>query len=101
LYRRAIAVVEAVEDKSSLARLLHEKKYDLVLADFGDVGLVEQSLTSITSKPTLLPVLFKPNKQQSATAAKAHPFLLKAPGDILQHLDAIDDAMKARERSAS
>src|SRR5687767_12472631 len=32
--------VEAAEDKSSLARLLHEKKYDLVLADFSDAGLV-------------------------------------------------------------
>ena len=93
--------VEAVEDKSSLARLLLEKKYDLVLADFSDVGLVVQSLTSALSKPTLLPVLFKPSKQQAAAAIKEHPFVLKAPGDILQHLDAIEDAMKARERSAS
>ena len=93
--------VEAVEDKASLARILRDKQFDLVLADLGDAGFVLQSLTFAPSKPTLLPVLFKPSKQQAAAVAKEHTYLIKAPGDILQHLDTIEGAMKARQRSSS
>jgi hypothetical protein len=92
--------VETVDEPSSLSRVLLEGKYDLVVADFSDAGLVLQHLRSAPARPTLLPVVYKPSKQQAAAVAKEYGLLLRAPGDILQHLDVIDDAMKAREAQA-
>jgi hypothetical protein len=71
---------------------------DVVLGDFAELAPVARELQSATSKPVVLPILFKPSKADLAAAQKEYKLALKAPADEAQLLTAIDEAMKLRVR---
>jgi len=54
-----------------------------------------------TSKPAVLPVAFKASKEEQSAAQKRYHCLLKAPGNAGSYLDAIDDAMELKLKSAT
>jgi ABC-type amino acid transport substrate-binding protein len=93
--------LQTVEGASQLGEALKSGRVDVVLADFADLAGVTRQLQSAPSKPVILPVLFKPSKAELAAAKKEYTFVLKAPGDEVQYLVAIDEAMKSRLKIAA
>jgi hypothetical protein len=86
---------------SQLQEALKSGKVDVVLADFADVQGISGQLQSSPSKPVVLPVLFKPSKAELAAAQKDYRYALKAPGDEVKYLAAIEEAMKSRFKAGA
>jgi hypothetical protein len=84
-----------------LQEALKSGKVDVVLADFADVARISGQMQSAPSKPTILPVLFRPSKAELAAAQKDYRYALKAPGDEVEYLAAIDEAMKSRSKAGA
>ena len=59
---------------------------------------ITRQLQLAPSRPVVVPVLFKPSKADLTAAQREYSFALKAPGDEVQYLAAIDEAMKLRLR---
>ena len=85
-----------VENATQLDEALRSGAYDLVLADVADAGAVAPQALSARGKPLLVPVAYKPTKELLAAVKRQYPVVLKAPGDPLDHLTSIDEAMKRR-----
>ena len=90
--------LQTAEGPSQLDQALKLGRVDVVLADFADMAGITRQLQSAPSKPVVLPVLLKPSKTELTAAQKEYKFALKAPGDEVQFLVAIDEAMKLRLR---
>jgi hypothetical protein len=88
-----------VQDSTQLAIALKAEKVDVVLADFADAASLAPELQTVSSKPALLPVLYKPSKADMAAARKQYPFRLQASANEIEFLIAIDDAMKLRSKT--
>jgi ABC-type amino acid transport substrate-binding protein len=86
---------------SQLQEALKSGKVDVVLADFADVAGISGQLQSAPSKPVIFPVLFKRSKAELSAAQKEYGYALKAPGDEVQYLVAIDEAMKSRLKAGA
>jgi hypothetical protein len=86
---------------SQLQEALKSGKVDVVLADFADVARISRQTQSAPSKPIILPVLFKPSKAELAAAQKDYRYALRAPGDEVEYLAAIDQAMKSRSKAGA
>jgi len=99
--RQAGHRLQTAEGLSQLGEALKLGKVDVVLADFADVPGITPQLQSAPSKPALLPVLFKPSKAELAAAQKDYRYALKAPGDEVQYLAAIAEAMKSRLKASA
>jgi ABC-type amino acid transport substrate-binding protein len=99
--KRAGHKLQIVEGDSQLDEALKSGKVDVVLVDFGDLGRITRLLQSAPSKPSILPILFKPSKAELAAAQREYKFVLKAPADETQYLIAIDEAMKFRLRAGT
>jgi len=93
--------LQTVQDAAGLEQALKAGRVDVVLADVTDAAAIARQLQSATSKPVVLPVLFKPSKADLASAQKQYSFALKAPGDEVQYLVAIDEVMKSRVKAAA
>ena len=79
---------------------LQSGKYDLVLAlaDPADAPALAERLTTVASKPTVIPVFSKPKKSDLVAAEKRYGYYL--PGNAIQDLLVVDIAMKDRARPA-
>jgi hypothetical protein len=88
-----------VQDSTQLGVALKAGKVDVVLADFSDAASIAPEVESASSKPVIVPVLYKPSNADMAAARKQYPFPLKASSDEMQFLTAIDDAMKLRAKT--
>lgn len=88
--------LQTAEGPRQLDEALKLGKVDVVLADFADVAAITRQLQAAPSKPVVLPVLFQPSKAELTAAQKEYKFARKAPGDEVQYLGAIDEAMKLR-----
>jgi hypothetical protein len=86
----------SVEDSKSLPQLLGSEKYDVVFADLTEAAGVTQTATSSTSHPSVVPVMYKPEKAALAAAAKQYSFVVKAPARPVDFLAVIDEVMKRR-----
>jgi hypothetical protein len=90
--------VVIVQDSAQLDFVLRAGNVDVVLADTADAGNLSQELNSKPNKPVLVPVLYKPSKDEWAVAQKQFSFPLKASADQIQLLRMIEMAMKARAK---
>ena len=88
--------LQAVADAGSLRQALKSGKYDVVLADLSDVAGLGQEVQSAPSRPTLVPVMYKPDKSARDAAAKQYSRVLRVPGKAGEYLAAIDEVMKQR-----
>ena len=93
--------LRTVDSASQLSDALNSGKVDVVLADFADIAGITRQLQSAPSNPVVLPILFKPSKNELASAQKEYRFALKAPVDEFQFLTAIDEAMKVRLKTSA
>jgi len=87
-----------VEDEQFLEQALKSDKFDLVLADVGDATSLERKVQSSPTRPTVLPVTYKPTKAEAEALEKQFNCRLKASDRSDRYLTVIDDAMKARAK---
>lgn len=99
--RQAGHKLQTAAGRSQLQEALKSGKVDVVLTEFAHVDEISGQLQSAPSQPVILPVLFKPSKAELASAQKHYRYALKAPGDEVQYLVAIDEAMKSRLKAGA
>ena len=68
---------QAVDGRTNVASALAATQYDLVIADYADAALIRNELGTATSKPEILPILYKPTKAVEAEAEKQYTCLIK------------------------
>ena len=88
-----------VPDLTQLNLAMKSGTVDVVFVDAADAGAVAPALKSTTNGAVLVPVLYKPTKDAFAAARRQYPFALKAPGDEIQFLTAIEAAMKSKAKT--
>lgn len=93
--------VKTIDNASQLDRTLSGGKFDLVLAEIGDAAALQQRLTALPSGPRVMPVLYKPVKEELASVEKQYGGAMKAPSAFTEHLEAIDQMMKLQARKTS
>jgi hypothetical protein len=100
--RQAGHTVEVAQNAGELDEALRARKYEFVLAAPRDMEAVDRRLATAaprTSKASLLPVLFKPRKEELAAAEKQYPLVFKVPASSTGHLAGIERLMKGRAAS--
>ena len=98
---RAGHAVEAVNDETLLAVALKTRRFDFVLADVNDVAAIQVWTEQALSRPTVVPVLYKPTKAElefTETRSRAHLIASDRPA---RYLSIIDAEMQARVKSRS
>lgn len=93
--------VQTVINVRTLSATLDSGAVDIVLADFSDATTLDSRLETTPSRPTLLPVLYRPTKDEAAGAARRFAFSVKAPDRATHFLNVIDDLMKVRSKSGT
>lgn len=97
LLRRAGHRALAVENGAALVNDIGGAPIDLVIADYADTTRLEQAAAALPSRPTLLPILYKPTRAVAEEAEKAYHFLLKPHAMTkAQALAEIDQLMTQR-----
>jgi DNA-binding NtrC family response regulator len=104
LLKRAGHRPVTVDSGTSIPGLLAAAQYDLVIADYADAGRIKADLRSTSSKPELLPILYKPTKAIEAEAEEQYACLIKPDAmtkyDALAEIDRLMQ-MKLKGGSAS
>jgi hypothetical protein len=102
LLKRAGHKPVAVKSGTSIPSALAAAQYDVVIADYADASQIKDDVQSASSKPELLPILYKPTKAVEADAEKQYAFLLK-PHEMTKYdaLAEIDRLMQVKRQSAS
>jgi hypothetical protein len=93
---RAGHQLEVVGDEEQLARALRGGRVDLVLAALRDVDAAKATANQSPSKPTVLPVIYKPTKEEAAILKAQYQSELKSSDRAARYLSQIDAEMRAR-----
>lgn len=88
--------VVLVETDAALARALESDKVDLVLTDVADADRTSRQGAASPSKPTVLPVMYEPTREEAKEMEARYQCRLKSSDRTDRYLATIDDAMKAR-----
>jgi hypothetical protein len=88
--------VVLVESDAALARALESGKVDLVLTDVADADLTSRQGATSPSRPTVLPVMYEPTREEAKEIESRYQCRLKSSDRVDRYLVTIDDAMKAR-----
>jgi hypothetical protein len=92
----------AVDSGTNIPRALAATQYDLIIADYIDANQIRNVLQSASSRPELLPILYKPTKTVEAEAQKQYACLIK-PHTMTKYdaLAEIDRLMELKLKGAS
>jgi hypothetical protein len=97
--------VSVVESEAALVRVLRSERVDLVLTDVADADRTSTEGAASASKPTVLPVMYEPSREEAKRIEARYQCRLKSSDRADRYLRTIDDAMKVRvdqkKRSAS
>jgi CheY-like chemotaxis protein len=85
-----------VENDAALARALEADRVDLILTDVADAERVSRQGAAAPSKPIVLPVMYRPTKEEAQTIEARYQCRLTSTDRTDRYLAAIDNAMKAR-----
>jgi hypothetical protein len=88
--------VLVVETEAALARALESSRVDLLLADVAEAERMSIQASAAPSKPTVLPVMYQPTKEEAKAIETRYQCRLTAADRVDRYLSAIDNAMKAR-----
>ena len=83
-----------VASLSELRASVETGRFNIVVADLGDVADLERNLGSSASV-VLVPVAYKLTKAETRDAAKQRRFLINAPGKAVQYLRTIAEAVRS------
>jgi hypothetical protein len=84
------------ESEAEVQKALASGKYDLVLADAADVPALRKEATASSSKPVVLPLLYKPTAGELAAAEKEANCMVRASNKSRDLLVVVDETMKGR-----
>lgn len=85
-----------VENDAALARALESDRVDLLLTDVADAERMVRQSAGAPSKPTVLPVMYQPTKEEAKAIETRYQCRLTSADRADRYLSAIDNAMKAR-----
>ncbi len=89
---------KVVETEAEVQKALESGKYDLVLADVGDVPELRKQCGASASKPAVLPLLYKPTPAELSAAEKEANCLVRPSKKSSDLLAVIDETMKDRSQ---
>jgi hypothetical protein len=101
MIRAAGHKTRVVESNAEFEQALASGKYDIVLADIGDGTDAQKRAFSVSSKPTVIPVLYKPTPADLEGVEKKYGCLI-APASSRRSdlLPVLDKAMQNRKGGA-
>jgi hypothetical protein len=79
---------------SELRASVETGRFNIIVADLGDIAELERNLGSSASV-ALVPVAYKLTKAETREAAKQRPFLIDASGKEVRYLRTITDAVRS------
>ena len=85
-----------VENDAALASALESGRVDLILTDVADAERLSRQASAAPSKPTVLPVMYRPTNAEAQTIEARYQCRLTSADRAERYLAAIDTAMKAR-----
>lgn len=85
-----------VENDAALARALESDRVDLILTDVAEAERLSRQASAAPSKPTVLPVMYRPTDAEARTIEARYQCRLTSGDRTDRYLAAIDNAMKAR-----
>ena len=88
--------VVLVENDAALARTLESDKVDLILTDVADAEKLSTRASAAPSKPTVLPVMYRPTKVEAQAIESRYQCRLTSDDRADRYLTVIDAAMKTR-----
>lgn len=102
MLKRAGHKAVALDRDASVSAALAASPYEVVIADYLDVGRLEVELHAAASRPALLPILNKPAKDVEMEAMRHYAFVIK-PHAMTKYdaLAEIDRLMESRNRDAA
>jgi hypothetical protein len=83
----------SVATATELTKEIGSGTYDLILADYSDVAILEKQIPSAKPKPGLIPVMYNPSADQRAAARKEYSCLVTPAKMNYDLLKVIDQAM--------
>lgn len=92
--------VRVVEQQRDLESALSSGQFDIVLADPSAIAVLNSQEKTGRPGPRVVPVLYKPTKDQIAATEKQYGFLLVAPSKASQALAEIELVMEDRLKTA-
>ena len=98
--RQAGHKVDTVEQADRLHHELAAGRYDFVLTDLPDTGVVARAAGSGSGAPEIVPVAYKASEGALRSTRASYPVVIKA-GKSLSYLSALDAAMRKREGTAT
>jgi hypothetical protein len=88
-----------VASSADLEQALASGKYDIVLADIADSAGLQKDAASAVSKPSVVPVLYKPTPEELAAVEKKYGCLIApASSRSADLLPVLDQAMQSRAK---
>jgi hypothetical protein len=95
MLKRAGHTPVVVTTASAMSQAFVNGKYEVVIATYADSGAVNKELEALSSRPGVLPIVYKPTKAVAAEAAAAYPCLLQpdkmTPFQALEEIDRLID----------
>jgi hypothetical protein len=85
-----------VETDAALAHALESDKVDLILTDVADAEKLSRQASAAPTKPTVLPVMYRPTPAEAQTIEARYQCRLTSADRADRYLAAIDSAMKTR-----
>lgn len=92
--------VAVVEDERALAHTLTSGRVDVLLTDAADADRLTALADSAPTRPKVLPVMFRPTKQEISAVEARYKQNLKSGDRSIKYLSAIEDVMKAKKKKA-
>lgn len=90
-----------VESQAEVQKALASGKYDLVLADVADAPALRKEASVASSKPVVLPLLYKPSAEELSTAEKEANCMARASSKSRDLLVVVDETMKSRRNGGA
>ena len=85
-----------VESPAEVQKAIESGKYDLVLADVADVPELRKEAGAAASKPSILPLLYKPTPEELSAAEKEANCMVRPAKKSADLLAVVDETMKNR-----
>ena len=89
-------IVKVVDELSDLYQELTNRSYDIVLTDLSEADLVAQQTETSESKPSVLPVIYNPSREEIKQVRKQYNNVLKRPSKQGYLLAVIEETMANR-----
>ena len=88
----------------ALSQAFNGGKYAVVITSYADVGAVAKEMDAMSSRPALLPLVYKASKTQTAEAAAAYRCLLRpekmTPFQALEEIDRLIE-LRLKDQAAT